>query len=120
VKVKLVSVHNHGDFDKEYVLLRVDEDTDVGRYVVADSTYTSDGKVSNKLRHTYWFPDKVVKKGDYVVLYTRSGTAGTGTTNMGAPLHRFYWDLQTAVWNDTGDSAVLLELNTWQFLRARP
>lgn len=118
MKAKVISVHNHGDFDKEYVLIRIDDDCNIGRYVVADSTYTDTGNVSNKLRHTYWFPDKSVKKGALVSLWTRSGENTTVKTEQGATIHRFYWGLKTAVWNDGGDCAVLQELNSWQFFKA--
>lgn len=119
MKVKIVSVHNHGDSANEYVLLRVEEDCDIGKYVVADSTYTPSGSVSNKLRHMYWFPDKSVKKGEFISLRTGAGDNTTVTNDKGIIFHRFYWGLKTAIWNDTGDCAVLLDLNTWQFFKAK-
>lgn len=119
MKVTIRSVHGHGDYDKEYVVLDVKDDCDIGRYLVADSTYTSETKVSNKLRHLYWFPDKQVKKGEIVVLYTKSGKNYSGTTDRGTPVHYFYWELGVPVWNDTGDCAVLIEANTWEFKRAK-
>jgi hypothetical protein len=119
MKLQIISVHNHGDFKKEYVLLKVLEDCDVGNYVLADSTYTADGKVSNKVRHTFWFPDKEVKKGDLLSVWTGTGTNTSTKTDSGSPIHRFYWNLKTAVWNDDGDCAVLLELNTWQFFKTK-
>ena len=118
MNLKIISVHNHGDFDKEYVLLKAQEDCDVGRFILADSTYTEDGKVSNKVRHTFWFPDKKIKKGELVSVWTCSGTSGKRETDSGTPIHRFYWGLKTAVWNNDGDCAVLLDVNTWQFFKA--
>ncbi len=118
MKLKIISVHNHGDFDKEYALLRAEEDCDVGHFILADSTYLENGKVSNKVRHTYWFPDKAINKGDLVSLWTRSGENITTETDTGTPLHRFYWNLKSAVWNDNGDCAVLLDIRTWQFFKA--
>lgn len=117
MKVKVISVHNHGDFDQEYVLLKVLENCDVGYYILGDSTYTNDGKVSNKVRHTFWFPDKEVKKGDLLSVWTKTGKNTSTKNDSGTPIHRFYWNLKTAIWNDDGDCAVLLELNTWQFFK---
>ena len=117
MRAEIVSIHNHGDFDKEYVLITVLEDCDIGRFVMADSTYAANGKVSNKLRHTHWFPDKQVKKGDWVSLWTKTGADITTTLN-GVPMHRFFWNLKTAVWNDEGDCAVPQELLSWQFFKA--
>lgn len=111
---KIISIHNHGDFDKEYVLIEATEDCDIGRFLIADSTYTDDGKVSNKLRHTYWFPDTAIKKGDLVSLWTKPGQRTATTNNNGTLVHRFYWGLETAVWNDEGDCALLQEIRDWQ------
>lgn len=118
MKLKIVSVHNHGNADEEYVLLQATEDCDVGRYMLADSTYTADGKVSNKLRNTFWFPDKAVKKNDLVSVWTKTGKDTSTTNNSGTPVHRFYWNLKKPVWNDGGDCAALIEVNTWQFFKA--
>jgi hypothetical protein len=118
MKVKIALVHNQGRFDEEYVLLKVEESCDIGRYLLADSTYTTDGKVSNKLRHIYWFPDGAVKKGDLIIVWTKAGKDNTSETDSGVPIHHYYWGLKSAVWNDDGDCAALLELSTWQFFRA--
>ena len=75
MNVKLLSVENKGDLDKEADWLDVVDDTDIGRYALCDTTYTDEDakRVSNRLRHFYWFPDRPVKKGDYVKLCTKSG-----------------------------------------------
>ncbi len=119
MKLKIISIHNHGDYDKEYVFLQAIEDCDIGHYAVADSTYTNAARVSNKLRHFHWFQDKAIKQGDYVSLRTGKGTDTVAKTDAGIPIHRFYWGLEKAVWNDTGDCAVLLEIPTWQFFKAK-
>jgi hypothetical protein len=115
MKVNIISIHNRGNYEKEHVLMRVLDDCDIGRYMLADSTYTPKGQVSNKVRHTFWIPDKEVKKGDLVSVWTRSGNDTTTKNDNGDIIHRFYWDLKSSVWNDDGDCAVLFEMNTWQF-----
>lgn len=117
--VKIIAVKNHGNAKEEYVLLEVTADCDIGHYQIGDSTYTSNGSVSNKLRHTYWFPDKPVKKGDLVCLRTSSGANETKTGSDGKQIHWFYWGLAVAVWNNDGDCAVLQHVPHWQFFKAR-
>ena len=119
MNVEIISVHNHGNHKEEYVLLRVKADCDIGHYQLCDSTYTKDGNVSNKVRHTYWFPDKPVKKGDLVSLWTKDGTNTTTKNDSGTTVHRFYWGLAKAVWNDDGDCAVLQHVPNWQFFKAK-
>ncbi|MDD0841485.1 hypothetical protein [Pseudomonas sp. Gutcm_11s] len=112
--LKILSVHGHGDHKEEYVLLEAIEDCDVGRFQLCDTTFTRDGKVSNKLRHTYWFPDKEVKKGDLISVWTKTGSDTTTKNKKGTPVHRFYWGLTKAVWNDDGDCAVLQYIGAWK------
>jgi len=117
--LKILSVHNHGKANEEYVLLEATADCDVGNYLLADSTYTSSGSVSNKLRHVFWFPDKKVKSGDLVSLRTGIGKSGEVINNAGTKVHRFYWNLKTPVWNDDKDCAVLIESANWTHKKAK-
>jgi hypothetical protein len=114
MKVKIKSINNKGSYEQEYVILEVTEACEIGHHLLSDSTYTSDGKLSNKVRHIYWFPGKKVGKGDFVFLYTRGKKAGdqdSWNNKEGTTTHVFYWDLKAAVWNDEGDYAVLFEVS---------
>ena len=111
MNLEIVSVHGQGDQEKEHVLLRVKSDCSVGHFLLADSTYTNDTHVSNKVRHTYWFPDKNVKADEYVSLWTKNGTSTSDTMKDGTPIHRFFWNLGKPVWNDSGDCAILFDLS---------
>lgn len=117
MQVRIKSINNQGGYEDEYATLEVLEDCDIGGYLLSDSTYTDDGKVSSKLRHVYWFPDKQVKKGDFVRLYTRPFKAGENrswSNTAGSTTHSFFWGLRTAVWNDAGDCAVLFDIRDWK------
>jgi len=120
MKVKVISVHNHGNQNEEYVLLRVLEDCNIGDYMLADSTYTSTDRVSNKVRHTYWFPDKDVLKGELVSLRTKKGTNIETKSEKGTVIHRFYWGLNESVWNDDGDCAILFLVQDYKLFRVHP
>ncbi|NNM72084.1 hypothetical protein [Enterovirga aerilata] len=118
MNLKILSVKEKGDAIKEYVLLEVTGDCDVGCYGLADTTFVNEKAVSNRLRHFYWFPDRSVKKGDRVVLRTGKGKHDQYQDGAGRNVHRFYWGLDVPVWNDTGDAAVLFEIKTWKFTTA--
>lgn len=115
--VRISKVSGHGDYKNECVLLEVVADCDIGEYMLADSTYTPDNMISNKVRHTFWFPDKKVKKGDFVSLWTQEGTNTTTTNDAGKTVHRFYWGLKQAVWNDDGDCALLFLIKEWSHFK---
>lgn len=119
MQLKILSVHNHGDFEKEHVLLEATADCDVGKYQLCDTTYSAKGNISNKLRHTFWIPDKLIKKGDLVSVWTKTGKDQEAKTDAGRTVHRFFWNLSTAVWNDDGDCAVLQHISAYQVFKAR-
>jgi hypothetical protein len=115
VNLKIKSVQNNGDQSKEYVLLSAIDDCDAGYYLLADSTYLDSGRVSSLLRHFFWLPDKAVKKGDSIIVYTKTGSNRSYQNTSGAMTHEFYWGLRVPVWNDKKDCAVLVEAANWEF-----
>lgn len=117
--LKVVSIHGQGNATQEYVLLQASTDLSLEYYLLADTTYSSATTVSNKVRHTYWFPLKAVKAGELVVVCTGLGTDDSYLNSAGTKVHRFFWNLKTPVWNNTGDAAILFSLNTWATTKAK-
>lgn len=120
MKAKIVDIRDAGTLRSERVVLKVVTRTDIGGYLLCDTTYTSDGIVSNQIRHPFWFPDKVVDAGDFVVLYTKSGTDSAFKNKSGTQTHRFYWGLERTIWNEAGDGVVLFEVAEWRAKRLAP
>lgn len=114
MKVSIRSIHNHGDAKEEYVVLDVNEDCKLQYYMLQDTTYTNNGNISSKLRHSYWLPSYDAKKGDEIIINTRSGKNLIPVREKGGKKFTFYWGLNSAVWNDEGDCVVLFEINTWK------
>lgn len=113
MNIDIVSIHGQGDADAEFVYLKVTQDCNLQFYMLTDSTYVDESHISNKLRHLYWFPDQQVKAGDRIILSTNIGTKSTSLED-GVTTHYLYWNLKQPVWNNTGDTAVLLNLNGWK------
>lgn len=120
MKLKITSVKNQGDANKEYVMLKALEDCNLNNYMILDNTYDAAGEPSNKSRHIYIFPDFSVKAGQYVCVSTRKGKYKLGKTDKGNPLHYFYWGLEHSVWNDDGDVAHLIRIGGHQKLPISP
>lgn len=113
--IEIVTVHNQGNASQEWVQLRVKGDCDLKYYMLLDNTYKDPVHTSNKLRHVYWaWTDKSVKAGEYIFVHTGVGTYNT-TVVSGIKVHHFYWGLKEPVWNNTGDTALLLQLNSWEY-----
>ena len=119
MKLGIVSVSGQGDYDRELVTLKVISDCDAGSYILTDTTYTGEGEISSLLRHMYWFPDRKVWKGDFIQIYTKSGSDSSFTNKGGTTTHVLHWGLKTPVWNDDGDCAVLFAISEWQHKAAK-
>ncbi len=113
MKVNIRIIKDKGELSKERLVLKVLGTTEIGQYLVCDTTYNDDDSVSNHLRHVFWFPDKIVETDDYVVLYTKKGRDKQYKNKSGSITHAFYWGLNKTVWNKKGDGAVLFRISDW-------
>ena len=113
MKVQIHTVANKGTFEKERLLLKVLLDTDIGEYVLFRTGY-SNGSVDTGVRNVFWFPDKVVSKGDLVVVYTKSGTNSERTRKDGSMSHFFYWGLANPIWEEEDCAPVVLYAPEWE------
>ena len=59
--------------------------------------------------HTFRFPDITLAGGDYVYLHTGKGehTVATGCNGHCVDTHFLHWGLESYVWNNDGDRAIL-------------
>lgn len=119
MKLNIIDIQGQGDASKEYVSFIADADCDLKNYVVSDSTYTAANSLSNTFRHTYWWSPQPIRKGDVVLLYTRKGVNSSNKMPSGNMAYVFYWGSDHAIWNNSGDTAVLFELSTWQIKKAK-
>ncbi len=112
--LKIHNIESKGDISKECIWLDVLEDmNDLDHYILCDKTFTNSNETSNELRHMYWFPKKILKKGDWIKLSTGPGTDGTFSNSRKTTTHCFYWKLGKTVWNKDGDVATLFHINEW-------
>lgn len=113
MKIKIESIADQGLLDKERIVMKVLSDTDVGYYAIFE-TRRSDRGVTAGVRDAFWFPDKVVSSGDYVVLYSKAGQQSEKTPSGGNKSHFFYWGSDKAKWSSTETAPVLLLVSEWK------
>jgi len=116
----ILKVEDNGKLSSEYVVLKVQQDTNLKHFAVVDTTYNEDGTFSNKHKHFYKFYKREVKAGDFVHLYTKVGKDDIFTNTSKTITHRFYWNLKTSVWNNGGDIAVLYAIENWELHKVKP
>lgn len=117
MNLKLIEVQYAGDIEKECVVIITKEDDDLNKYMVVDNTYNNEGEPSNKHRHLYkfQFPKSDVKKGDFVVLYSKEGENIVKPHSSGnCQQHYIFWNSQNPIWNKDGDRCHLIRIEEMQ------
>ncbi len=114
--VKILQVVDVGKLNDERIILKVQNNIDIGKYAVFKTGVNlSNNKkiINNMIHHAYWFPDKQVNYNDKVVLYTKAGITSERKNDDGTTTYFFYWGLSSPIWS--GDNgAVLASIPEWQ------
>ena len=71
--LRIDHIRNRGKPNEELVVLFAETGCDLGYYALCDTTFLPNGRISNALRHFFWFPHHSVEAGDYVMLRTGFG-----------------------------------------------
>ena len=95
--VRINTIADPGNLDKERLILEAAADLDIGDYVVFKTGY-SEGIPTNQLHAAYWFPDREVKEGDVIVLSTKAGQEFS-RPHKDHNVHFFFMNLEDAIWN---------------------
>jgi NAD+--asparagine ADP-ribosyltransferase len=111
MNVKILYIKDKSDIDNERIVLYANEDCDIGNYMIFD-TYSIGEGISTKIRHTYWFPDKKIKKGDKIIIYTKKGKNSSKENSLSTS-HFFYWGIDRAIWIKEEECAVLMEISEY-------
>jgi hypothetical protein len=114
MNVEIRGIENVGDLSKERVVLRATSDADIGKFAIFKCRPTSSGVASGLVSRAYWFPDKVIKSGDFVVLYTKEGTSSEKSNEQGTQkTYFYYWGSAQPQWKD--HVAALISTPTYAF-----
>jgi len=116
MRLKLQSLSDRGQPRRERLVLKVVADTDVGEYAVLRA-FQESGAPTDLIDGAYWFPDKHVRAGDLVVLYTKPGSPSEKDLLSGATAHFFYWGEEDPLWETRRYCPVLLHVDDWHHLR---
>jgi hypothetical protein len=117
MNISIKYIREPGSREHERVVLEVTERDDVGRYILARSSLTSDRSISSDLQDVYWLPDQKVEAGDLVVIYTKSGRNKSKQNRDGSSSHFLYWGLPDPMWNERNAVPVLFCIEDWQHRR---
>lgn len=115
MNLKLQSIANKGEPDKERLAIKVINDTDIGDYLLL-RTGTTENSPTTAVFNTLWFPHNEVKAGDLIVVYSKAGANRTKELESGKTAYFYYWGSPDALWSEDKEgvkSAVLLNAPEW-------
>ncbi len=95
-------------------MLRIIHDVDIGHYILFAGRITGSGVSPNAVPAAFWFPDKEIKKGDLVVVYTKEGSFSSKSNPSGTTSFFYYWGLQESLFSRDRHAAVLAQISSWQ------
>ena len=118
--LQFINVAEPGFYVEERVVLRPSVRVNLMDYMVVPMKCGPDPANAEDLNsEVYWFPDKVVEAGDFVLLYTKSGSDYTFTESNGREVHVLYWGRERAVWKDSASVVAILRVSEWAFYPVR-
>lgn len=110
--LEIAGIRDKGNFEKERVVIRVRENGDIGNYILSRTKLKSTNSVSSQIKDPLWFPNKLMKADDIVVVYTKQGNNRDRENDDHSHSYFLYWGLDRAVWSN--DSIpILMEVSTW-------
>ncbi|MBD9479854.1 hypothetical protein [Pseudoxanthomonas sp. PXM02] len=115
MSLSIESFTGEGDLKNERILIRANDEVDIGDYVLMRSKKNLSGDATSGPKSAFWFPDVTINKGDLVVVYTRAGNPSVKRLKSGVDAHFFYWRKERPIWGkEDANIAVLLEAPHWE------
>lgn len=115
--LEIIGIRDAGNLDRERLLLRVLEPVKLENYVVVNVKSTNGDKLTILNDKVFWFPSVLANPGEFIRLYTKSGSYKKDTGKYGESptvFHDFYWKLTVPVWDSVKSNAItIFKVNTW-------
>lgn len=99
--------------NSERVIIDVLANVDCGYYALCTAEKMEAGKFFPSSRRFFWFPDRDVKKGDVLVVYSKPGQSSQRKEPSGSTIHFFYWGFPKTLFNGPSETVMVMELTSW-------
>lgn len=117
-ELNLVSVLDRNIPNKECIAVSVNAPTNMGEYgLMLGFSNIYDGMAIPLRDNFFWFGDGMVKKGDWIFIYTGSGTPTTTfTANGQSSIFTLYWNRAQTLFFNSNIVPMLFRMNAVQVL----
>jgi hypothetical protein len=112
MKIKITAIREAGNLSKERVVMKAEASTDIGQYIFF-CVDTVDDQPTTSVRNTYWFPNKNINPGDYVIVYSKEGKSSEKEFKN-VTSHFFYLGSNTTIWDIKNVGATILFAPEWE------
>ena len=118
MKLRIKDIHAPGDISRERIILEAVEDGKIGEHVIFRTKKgVQPGTVQGGVvDDCYWIPDREVKAGDVVVVYTKRGASASKKNPSGSTSHFFYWFKELPIWSDDRVAVLVQIFGKWDYL----
>ena len=113
MKIEIDYIKDTNDSEKERVVFKVNQPTNLGDYIIAESVQVGESAISSEIKNSYWLPDQKLKIGDLVVLYTKSGEKRSVLNEDGSTTYFYYWGLPKSSLQEK--TCIVLFETSWMF-----
>lgn len=114
MKIEIDYIKDANDSEKERVVLKVNQPTNLGGYIIAESIQVGENAISSEIKNSYWLPDQELKIGDLVVLYTKKGEKSSVLNKDGSTTYFYYLGLNNPLFSEEKTGVILFE-TSWMF-----
>lgn len=118
MQIEIKKIVDRDLLEQERAVLGVVSDTFLGNFAIFQTHSNSSGTVSTQIKRTYWFPDRDVKAGDIIVIYTKSGKNKVRDNDDGTQSHFFYLGKDAPIWKDDSSALAIINILEWDYKTA--
>lgn len=119
MSLEILGIADRGVPNTERLNFRATIDMTLSHVAIFATSYATPSSITRIPRYTYWFPPKLVKAGDYVILFTGTGRDYDSKNTAGTMNHLFYWGLPQVAFAREPDCAVIVDIRTWRTTPAK-
>ncbi|AWV98249.1 hypothetical protein [Arcticibacterium luteifluviistationis] len=114
MELKISGISDRGVLEDERIGFKVIKDCELKFYQLFRTSFRKAGGFYNRAKSAYWFAPKIVKAGDKIVVYSKSGTDNSKENPDGTTTYWIYWGLDEPIFTDEKYGIVLVQVYDWE------
>ncbi len=110
-ELSVVTILDNGIPNEECIAIEVNDNINLGQYGVMLGSFNRDNTATPFRDNIFWFNDGIVKKGDWLFIYTGYGEPTQTKDSDGAQLYSLYWGKANTIFANTNVVPILFRVD---------